>query len=169
MLSEKIVSLLNDQLVAEQYSSNMYLQMSAWCEDKGLQGASKFFRSHVSEEIEHRDRIVDYMYECDASVRIGAVEAPEASYGSLLETIEAAYKHEQKVTAAIDAIAVEALETHDFNTFNFIQWFIAEQREEEDLFRTVLDEAKLVGLEATETGIAIWHLNKFLATAAPGD
>ncbi len=61
----------------------------------------------------------------------------------------------------INAIAELALDSRDFNTFNFLQWFITEQREEEVLFRGVLDHAKLAAFTG-DTGQAMWHLNQHL-------
>jgi len=36
MLKNEMVEQLNQQINREFYSSNLYLQMSAWCEEKGL-------------------------------------------------------------------------------------------------------------------------------------
>ncbi|MBI3009620.1 MAG: ferritin, partial [Candidatus Omnitrophica bacterium] len=30
-------------------------------------------------------------------------------------------------------------------TFNFLQWYVAEQHEEESLFRSILDKLKIIG------------------------
>ena len=43
-----------------------------------------------------------------------------------------ALAHEEKVTARIYVIASLALEIKDHATYNFLQWFIAEQVEEEE-------------------------------------
>ena len=45
MLSSNVIKLLNDQMNLEFYSSNLYLQMSAWCEQNGFEGAAKFLIS----------------------------------------------------------------------------------------------------------------------------
>ena len=47
MLSKKMVGKLNDQINLEFYSSNLYLQMSSWCEHAGLEGCSGFLRRHA--------------------------------------------------------------------------------------------------------------------------
>ncbi|MCV5217125.1 ferritin-like domain-containing protein, partial [Escherichia coli] len=44
MLSQTMVEQLNEQINLEFFSSNLYLQMSAWCEDKGFEGAAEFLR-----------------------------------------------------------------------------------------------------------------------------
>ena len=50
MLSNSVIKLLNDQMNLEFYSSNLYLQMSAWCEQQGFEGAAKFLSEHAAEE-----------------------------------------------------------------------------------------------------------------------
>lgn len=78
MIHDDLVQPINDQITSEAYASQLYLQMSMWAEDKGLPGASKFFRGHVAEEMDHRNRLVDYLVECDAPVRLQAIPAPAA-------------------------------------------------------------------------------------------
>ena len=39
MLSKSITAKLNEQINLELYSSNVYLQMSAWCHKHGYEGA----------------------------------------------------------------------------------------------------------------------------------
>ena len=69
MLSENIIKHLNDQLNAEFYSSNVYLQMSAWADYKGFPGAAKFLKSHAAEEMEHMQRLFTYLCETGAMPR----------------------------------------------------------------------------------------------------
>ena len=66
MLSENIIKHLNDQLNAEFYSSNVYLQMSAWADYKGFPGAAKFLKAHAAEEMEHMQRLFTYLCETGA-------------------------------------------------------------------------------------------------------
>ena len=161
MIHADLVQPINDQITSEAYASQLYLQMSMWAEDQGLPGASKFFRGHVAEEMDHRNRLVDYLVECDASVRLQAIPAPTAEFESLVSIINAAYAHEKMVTEQIDALASLALDRRDFNTFNMLQWFIAEQREELVLFRGIVDYMKLAGFTGGP-GDALVNLDRFL-------
>lgn len=165
MLSDSIVALLNRQVNAELYASQVYLQMGAWCEKEGLPGAGAFFSSHVPEEISHRDKIVAYMYDCDAEVKLTAMDAPRTSYAGLIEVIEEGLAHEKSVTAMISEIASACMKEGDFTTFSFIQFFIDEQREEEALFRGILDQVNLSGFDGTP-GIAMRHMNNYLQSLA---
>ena len=144
MLKPEIAKLLNEQVNAEYTASNIYLQLSAWCENAGLEGSSKFFRGHSLEEREHMDKIFDYMAECSLPITIGAIDAPPTEFGNLMDVINAAYQHELYVTSLINNIAKTAFELQDYTTFNFIEWFIAEQHEEEVLFTKILDKADMI-------------------------
>lgn len=144
MLNEKIADLLNKQVNAEFYASNVYLQMCAWAEDQGLEGAADFFRNHSREEREHMDKIFNYMAECGVPVTIEAIPKAQRDYDDLMAVINAAFEHEKHVTAMIKNIAKNAFENEDYTTFNFIEWFIAEQHEEEVLFSKVLSHAEMM-------------------------
>ena len=161
MLKANIVELINAQITHETHAAQLYLQMAMWCEDRGMHGAATFFRSHVPEEMTHRDKLVDYLIESGARVVIEAIPAPHSEYGNLVEVLRAAYAHEQKVTAQIHHLAEVALEEKDFSTFNMLQWFIAEQREEIVLFRGIVEHIELTGFTG-ENGIAMVQMNRYL-------
>lgn len=138
-INPDIAQKLNEQVTSEANASQIYLQMSLWCEDRGLEGSAKFFRQHVAEELAHRDRIVDYMIESGVPVTVAGLPTPKNDYQNLVEVVDAAFQHEVLVTNEIHTLASMALDARDFNTFNMLQWFIAEQREELMLFRGVQD------------------------------
>ena len=145
MLKAHIVDLLNSQITNETHAAQLYLQMAMWCEERGMHGAAMFFRNHVPEEMGHRDKLVNYMVESGAKVKIEAIPAPRDEYTNLVDVLQAAYAHEQKVTAQIHQLTEVALEAKDFSTFNMLQWFIAEQREEIVLFRGIVEHIELIG------------------------
>ena len=62
MLSANVIKLLNDQMNLEFYSSNLYLQMSAWCEQQGFEGAAKFLSAHAAEEMQHMRKIIHFIW-----------------------------------------------------------------------------------------------------------
>ena len=162
MLSKSMVSLLNAQINAEFYSSNLYLQMSAWCEEKGLAGAASFLRVHAAEELDHMHRIFDYVNEAGAMAVLGAIEAPPVSYESAESLFSMIYAHECEITAGINEIVAAAMEEKDFATFNFLQWFVAEQREEEALTKSIVDKFEMVGGD----GQGLFYIDRDLAQMA---
>lgn len=151
MLTADMISRLNDQLNLEFYSANLYLQMSAWCSDKGLEGAASFLRSHSREEMEHMQRLFNYLSDAGALPVIGTIEAPPITFASVNDLFQQTYHHEQLITGKINELAHAAISSQDYSTFNFLQWYVAEQHEEEKLFKTVLD--KLGMLENSSNGL----------------
>jgi len=158
MLSNEMTDKLNEQLNLEFYSANLYLQMSAWCDDKGFEGAASFMRSHSTEEMQHMQRLFNYLIDTGAMPVLGTISAPPVQFGSLMDVLAQAYKHEQLITNAINALAHTAMACQDYSTFNFLQWYVAEQHEEEKLFKSILDKLTLVG----DSGQALFFIDKDL-------
>ena len=162
MLSQNIVKYLNDQLNLEFYSSNVYLQMSAWADNNGFPGAAKFLKAHATEEMEHMRRLFTYLNETGALAEIYAIEAPQAKYDSFKSLFATVFEHEQHVTAKINELVEVAFDAKDYSTFNFLQWYVAEQHEEEFLFNSILNKFRLLG----EDGKALYYIDKDLEKMA---
>jgi ferritin len=145
MLSDGLVKSLNEQINAEFYASNLYLQMSAWCANKGLPGCASFLRKQSSEETVHMQRLFNYVTETGAPAVLGTVAAPPLTYKSALDIFEKTFDHERDVTKRIFKLVEKALAEKDYSTFNFLQWYVAEQHEEESLFKSILDKFKIIG------------------------
>jgi len=156
MLTPAMIKRLNDQIRLEQYSSNLYLQMSAWCDHQGYTGSAAFLREHAAEELTHMYKLFDYVCETGAQAELGALEAPPTKFQSLAEVFKMTYEHELSITAAINTLVASALAEPDFSTFQFLQWYVSEQHEEERLFKSILDKIAVIGLD----GKGIYFLDK---------
>ncbi|MBO9482821.1 non-heme ferritin [Salinisphaera sp. G21_0] len=147
MLSQIMIDKLNEQINLEFYSSNLYLQMASWCESQGLEGCNHFLRRHAREEMEHMQKLFDYVNETGAMAIIGGIDAPPHTFASVRDVFLATYEHECTVTQKINALAHTAFTEQDYSTFHFLQWYVAEQHEEEKLFKTILDKIDMIGME----------------------
>ena len=165
MLDAKLVDKLNDQINLEFFSSNLYLQMAAWCDWKGLPGAAKFLHGHAAEEMEHMQRLFSYVSETGALPILGAIEAPQAEFEGLEQIFEMTFEHEKKVTASINDLVDTAFSIKDYSTFNFLQWYVAEQHEEESLFSGILDRIRLIGAD----GRGLFHIDSELQKMAAAE
>jgi ferritin len=145
MASKAMIKKLNGHLNKEFYSSNLYLQMSAWCETKGLEGSAAFLKTHAAEEMTHMEKFFTYILELGGLATIGQIEAPPTEYKSLKDMMEKILKHEKYVTKCIHELTDAAWAEKDHATYNFLQWFVSEQHEEETLFNSILDKLDLVG------------------------
>lgn len=143
MLSNELTDALNDQINLEFYSSNLYLQASAWCLHKGFDGCADFLHQHANEERGHMEKLFNYVHETGGMPLLGAIDAPKTEWSSIRNLFEEIMEHEKKVTRSINALVKQALSEEDFSSFNFLQWYVAEQHEEEHLFQTILDKMDL--------------------------
>jgi ferritin len=158
MLSKKISTMLNEQINLEFYSSNMYLQISAWCSNNSLDGSSVFFYKHSKEELEHMYKLFNYINDSGNMSVIGQIDKPPQSFNNIYAMIKTVYEHEKHVTERINGLVDYCLSNKDYTTFNFLQWYISEQHEEEKLFKTILDKSLLVQKEH----IGIYMIDKYL-------
>ncbi|WP_373777783.1 non-heme ferritin [Glaesserella sp.] len=164
MLQQKIIDKLNEQINLEFYSSNTYLQMSSWCSKNGYEGAAKFLLRHADEELEHMQKLFDYVSETGALPILGKIEAPCKTYNSLKDLFEIVLEHEKHVTFKINELVEVTFEAKDYSTFNFLQWYVAEQHEEEKLFSEIIDKFTLVG----ESGKSLYFVDKDLENLDQG-
>ncbi|WP_067706498.1 MULTISPECIES: non-heme ferritin [unclassified Erwinia] len=158
MLTADMTAKLNDQLNLEFYSANLYLQMSAWSADKGFEGAAAFLRDHSVEEMQHMQRLFNYLSDTGAMPVLGTIVAPPVTFNSLNDVLQQAYEHEQLITSKINELVHAAMTTQDYSTFNFLQWYVSEQHEEEKLFKSVLDKLALV----SDSGEGLFFVDKDL-------
>ena len=145
MLSDNMIKKLNKQINLEFYSSNLYLQQSAWCEFNSLEGCAEFLRVHAEEEMGHMHRLFKYVVDTGALANIGAIEAPKADYKDVIDLFRNILEHEQLITREINGLANFAFEDKDYSTFNFLQWYVGEQHEEEMLFKSILGKLEMIG------------------------
>lgn len=131
MFSQKVQNAINDQINAELYSAYVYLSMSAYFEGQNLAGFAHWMRLQYQEETQHALKLFDYMNDRGGGGVLKAVDAPPAGFGSPLEIFEKTLAHEQKVTGLIHNLYKLAVEEVDYPTQVLLQWYIAEQVEEE--------------------------------------
>lgn len=99
MVSKKMQKALNQQLNREYFSSYLYLSMSAYCSNAGLNGSANWFYQQYQEEVMHGMKIYDYI----------------------------------------------AMREKDHATYNFLQWFVTEQVEEEASVSDIIAKIELIG------------------------
>ncbi|GIV33530.1 MAG: ferritin [Chitinophagales bacterium] len=162
MISKKLEKALNAQIKLEAEASFNYLAMASWCEEKSLTGAAEFFYAQSDDEREHMLKIFRYINDLEGHAIAPAVDQPELEYESILDVCRKALAGEQKVTRAIHRLAELANAEKDYATYNFLQFFVDEQRESETVFIHLIDKIKLIGLE----GMGLYYIDKEMESLA---
>jgi ferritin len=145
MLDERMEEALNFQFNRELYSGYLYLAMAAYFEDQGLSGFANWMRIQAQEELSHAMKFYDYIVQRGSRAVMADIEAPQNEWESATAAFEHVYEHEQMVTGLINKLVDLALELSDHATNNFLQWFVAEQVEEEESAGGVLQKVKMAG------------------------
>jgi ferritin len=144
MLNEKIQKALNQQLNLELSSSYEYLAMSAFFETLNFSGFASWMKIQSQEENGHAGKIYDYILLSGGKVELAQINAPSLIYKTPKAAFEVTYKHEQKVTASIHNLVGLAIDSKDYATGNFLQWFVNEQVEEESNALKILERIRMI-------------------------
>lgn len=140
-----MISCLNKQVEMEGVASHVYLAMASWAQVQGYDGISKFLYHHSDEERMHMLKLFHFINERGGHAVVPHLKPVQTSFKSVNEVFEQLLEHEVAVSKEINKLVDACLSEKDYTTHNFLQWYVAEQIEEERLARTVLDKLKLVG------------------------
>ena len=144
-ISDAMVAAINDQIKAEFDSAYIYLAMSAYFKDSGLDGMAHWMKKQYNEEIEHAEKFIDYLYQRGARFIVPEIAKPKESYESALDVFKTSYAHEQYVTSRIYKLVDLAISEHDYATQSMLKWFVDEQMEEEDNTSSIVSKLELLG------------------------
>lgn len=131
MIKENIYELLNEQVNKEMFSAYLYLDMSNYYIDNGLDGFANWFNIQAKEEMDHAMLFIQYMQNNGLSVKLKEIGAPNIELNGYDVPLREALKHEEYVTASINDIYEMASQEKDYRTKQFLDWFVMEQGEEE--------------------------------------
>ena len=120
--------------------------MACWAEAQGLEGVAQFMFNQSGEERQHMLKLVKYVNERGSHAKITELKAPKTEFGTFKEMFEELYQHELFVSNSINELVHITLGEKDYVTHNFLQWYVAEQIEEEAQAKTILDKINLIGV-----------------------
>ncbi len=162
-MNKTIETLFNKQIALEFKSSMEYLAMATWCEVHYYLGASQFLYKQSDEEKKHMMRLIRYLTDLGKQpITPGNLEN-NPTYTSLHVVFKKVLESEQNVTQSIHHLVEVCLEEKDYASFNFLQWFVEEQREEESTARKANDFFKLIG---EEMGLSLYTIDQELMKLA---
>ena len=153
MIKPKIEKALNKQVNVEISAFYSYLSMAAYFESHHMSGFAKWYKAQSSEEFKHAMKLYTYIISRGGKVVLTSIEAPEGQWKSFLSVFEGAYAQELKVSAQINDLVDLAKSERDHATEIMLQWFVAEQVEEEDTANSNVERFKFIkntteGIEA---------------------
>ncbi|MBA4789728.1 MAG: ferritin [Pseudomonadota bacterium] len=145
MVSEKLEAKLNELLNGEMEAHHIYLQCAAWASEQKFEGAKAFLLVHAAEERTHMMKFFTFLDDLGAPISFKALPKPVVDSPSIRALFLRVQDEERKVSSHIYEAIEMARNEHSYETDQFLQWFAAEQHEEEKLCRTILDKIDLIG------------------------
>ncbi|HZE84967.1 MAG TPA: ferritin [Puia sp.] len=160
-LSAPIEAALNAQMTKEAHAAQIYLSYGAWADNQGYEGISNFLFRHSQEERNHMMKILEYILMRGGKAKVEAIPAPTPDPTSVNDCFEKVFEQEIDNTKAIYKLVKLSFDQEDWATWNFMQWFVKEQTEEENLAQNLLSKIKIAGgTKATDS--ALFSLDKDL-------
>ena len=145
MLSKPMLDAINSQIQKELYSAYLYLSMSIYFEQKNLPGFAQWLKVQFQEEQGHALKFLEFVQERGGGVVLRAIQQPPSTWNSNMEAFQEVLKHEQAVTASINALYEVALSEKDYPSQILLQWYINEQVEEEKNATDIINMLEMIG------------------------
>ncbi|WP_207426315.1 ferritin [Pedobacter sp. SYSU D00535] len=164
-LTEEIEALLNEQIKIEAYSSAVYLAMSSWCNRNGYDNSASYLEKQSYEEREHMMKIFRFVNDMGGRAVSPEITNIPQEFESFRGVFELALQQEIHVSSKINNIADRCFKAKDYMTFQFIQWFLKEQIEEEYVARRILELFDVIG----EEGTGRWQIDKNIPKVTYGE
>lgn len=155
-VNEEIESALNNQIKVEAHASSAYLAMSTWCGEQGYDGSAAFFARQAEEERMHMLKLFRYLNDRGGRAISPEVANIDTDFYSFRDLFERMLQMETYVTRLFNDMAEKCIKQKDFVTFQFIQWFLQEQIQEEFVARRILELFNLIG----EEGRGHWEIDR---------
>ncbi len=144
-MNDTVQAAFNEQIKHEFFSGYLYLSMSAHFEAENLPGFAHWMKLQAQEELEHALRLYDHVLRRGGRVELQPIDAPQTEFGSPAEIFGSVLEHEQKVTSLIHRLFELSGKEGDWAAQQELQWFIAEQVEEEDNASSARDQVGMAG------------------------
>lgn len=161
-MNEELEHAFSKQITLEYESAMLYRQLGIEFELKDLPGIASWMKAHAAEELAHADRLIEHLTDRDNHPVIGDIHVPSIKINTLAEAFEIALEAEEGVSESIRNLFRLGRETNDIDSIPVIDWFVAEQVEEEATVREILGRVKLVG----DDGSGILRLDAELGSQA---
>ncbi len=140
---------IGEQIKHEFYSAYLYLSMAGSFEAASLPGFAHWMRKQSEEEREHGMKFFDFLLDRGERVQLQAIDQPPYSFRSPLDTFEQALEHEKEITARIHELYELSVQEKDYPAQVLLNWFVAEQVEEEKSAAGIVERLRMAGENST--------------------
>ena len=162
MTSEAFLKRLNEQVANEFAASQQYVAVAVYYDAETLPRLAAFFYAQAIEERNHAMMMIQYLLDAGEDAPIPGAAEPRSGFADMVEPVSIALEQERKVSDQIAELAGLARDGGDYQSEQFMQWFLKEQVEE---VATMSDLLKVVE-RGRDNPLLV---EEYLARETPGD
>jgi ferritin len=154
-ISNSIEKKLNDQAQHEWDNHRLYFRFSQCLDFNGWFGAAKLWKLYSDEELEHMEKIVEYLKNRDCNPDIQKLDALPCEFKGIKDIASLTYDREIDTSDRITDLSLSCLGEKDLSTYEFLTWFISEQISEEAKALYWMDRIKMMELN----DVSLYHID----------
>lgn len=142
MLTRQTKTVLKKHLQLEYEAFNVYLQIANEFCKLGWTNTFNFFLKQAQEELEHAYKILRYIESENDSIEYSLPTISDLGLASKdieVNLLRTSLLQERKLSSEINIFCDTLLANSDHRTLQFMQWFVEEQKEEEEEFNDLID------------------------------
>ena len=148
MISDKLQKAINEQIVAEMWSANLYMSMSFYLQKEGYEGCATWLKKQSQEELGHAYDMADYVIKRGGVAKVDKIDVVPQEWDGVLEVFENVYAHECNVSKMIEGLVKIASEDKDMASQDFLWGYVREQVEEEATAQGIVEKIRKAGKSA---------------------
>jgi ferritin len=130
MTAERFVAQLQEQIGHEFAASQQYAAAAVYYDGLTLPRLAAFFYAQAIEERNHAMMMVRYLLDAGVPASIPGTPEPVNAFEDVVAPVAIALEQERRVSDQISGLTRTAREEGDFQSEQFMSWFLKEQTEE---------------------------------------
>jgi ferritin len=139
MVTDRLKEMLVRQIASEIMAHTHYMAISIYFRQRSLDRWAELFYKQSTEEAGHANKIIAFLIDNQIEFDLPGMPSQPTQFESPLHACRSALESERRVSRQFQEMAVAATEEKDFRAFQFLQWFIQEQVEEESKVQKLID------------------------------
>jgi ferritin len=139
MISKRLAEMLTAPIASELSAHMIYQAVSIYFRRQSLQRWGKLYFDQSVEEATHANKIIDFLVDQDVTFELPKLPGAKTEFKSPLDAVRTTLANEQKVSGQFREMAKAALDEGDHTAYQFLNWFIEEQVEEERAAQALVD------------------------------
>lgn len=129
LLSDDVISLFNEAIASELYASHLYKHIANQLQKEGYAGAQKYFLAESGDELEHHQKLVDFMNDLNVTAKTPAIPGvSDKEIESIGDALYLAYETEKELLIKYESFYKFAHDAGDIKSATFVSEFVQIQR-----------------------------------------